>query len=99
MPRAAIESSTATPSREYKEPHERSNGPWDDYELDEGGRHLDRAEKIKANGKYVEAIAKHHEKKAKLHHGLAMKARHLRKSGAVSDRALAKAEERKHARS
>jgi len=95
MPRAAIESSTASPDK-YREPHERSNGPWDDYELDEGGRHLDRAEKIKANGKYVEAIAKHHEKKAKTHRDLAHKARHLRKSGAISDKALERAAERKH---
>lgn len=95
MPRAAIESSTQTPSK-YREPHERSNGPWQDYELDEGGRHLERAEKIKANGKYVEAIAKHHEKQAKMHHGLAHKARGLRKSGAISEMALEKAAKRKH---
>lgn len=97
MPRAAIESSTETPM-DRKEAHERPNGPWDDWELDEGGRHLERAEKIKANGKYVEAIAKHHEKKAKTHRDLAHKARHLRKSGAVSDKALERAAERKHDR-
>lgn len=95
MPRAAIESSTATSSHQYKEPHERKDGPWDDYEKEEAGRTLERADKIKANGKFVEAVAKHHEHKAKLHHGLAMKARHLRKSGAISDKAFEKAAERK----
>lgn len=95
MPRAAIESSTATPEK-YREPHERKEGPWDDYELDEGGRHLERAEKIKANGKYVEAIAKHHEKKASTHRNLAHQARHLRKSGMISDKALEKASNKHH---
>jgi hypothetical protein len=92
MPRAAIESSTATP---YREPHERKDGPWQDYELEEGGRHLERAEQIKGNGKYVEAIAKHHEKKAKMHRGLAHKARHLRGAGMISDKALERAAERR----
>lgn len=95
MPRAAIESAQGNTPSKYREPHERSSGPWQDYELEDGGRALERAEKVKGNPKYVEAIAKHHEKKAKLHHGLAEKARHLRKSGAISDKALAKAAERK----
>jgi hypothetical protein len=99
MPRVAIETSTATPARKYREPHERANGPWDAYELEDGGRALERAEQVKGNPKYVEAIAKHHEAKAKLHHGLAHKARHMRKSGAISDRALERAADRKHARS
>lgn len=94
MPRAAIESSTATPER-HKEPHERPNGPWEEWELEDGGRTMEHADRVKGNPKYVEAIAKHHEKKAKLHHGLAMKARHLRKSGAISDKALERAAERK----
>lgn len=93
MPRAAIESSTATP---YREPHERKDGPWQDHELEEGGRHLERAEKIKGNGKYVEAIAKHHEGRAKTHRKLAHQARHLRGQGMISDKALARAAEKRH---
>jgi hypothetical protein len=98
MPRTAIETSTATPEQ-HKPPHERPSGPWDDWETEDAGQTLERAEKIKANGKFVEHIAKHHEAKAKLHHGLAHKARYMRKSGAISDRALERAAERKHARS
>ena len=96
MPRAAIESSTATPGNEkYREPHERSNGPWDEYEKDDAGRTLERAEKIKANGKFVAEIAKHHQKKSKHHHEIASKLKHHMKSGLVSDKALERAASRK----
>lgn len=96
MPRTAIATSTDSPSSEkYREPHERPNGPWQDHELEDGGRALERAEHVKGNPKYVEAIAKHHEKKAKHHRALAESTRHLRKSGMISEKALERAAERK----
>lgn len=94
MPRAAIASSTGTPN-DRKEAHERKDGPWDEWELEEGGRHLERADKIKGNAKYVEAIAKHHESKAKHHRKLAHEARHLRGRGMISEKAMAKASEKR----
>jgi hypothetical protein len=79
---------------EYKEPHERKDGPWEDYELEHAGRTIDHAEKIKANPKLVEAVAKHHEKKAKMHHKLASGLKHHMARGLVSEKALAKASKR-----
>lgn len=90
MPRAAIESSTATPSK-YREPHARANGPWDEYELEDGGRTMERAEKIKANGKFVEHIAKHHQKKAAMHTKMAKHMMPHMKRGLVSEKAMGKA--------
>jgi hypothetical protein len=92
MPRAAIESSTQTP---YREPHERESGPWEDHELEQGGHHLERAEQIKANSKFVEAIAKHHEKKASMHRKLAKGMRHHMGRGMISEKAMKHAVERR----
>jgi hypothetical protein len=92
MPRVEIESAN---SGKYQAPHERQNGPWEDWELEDAGRHLEHAEKIRANPKMAEALAKHHEKKAKEHSKLAHHARHLRKSGHVSDTALKKAADKR----
>ena len=93
MPHAEISKGAGKPydGDKYKPPHERPSGPWDDYELEDGGHALERAEKIKANAKYVDAIAKHHEKKAKVHSKLAVETRALRRSGKISDEALRKA--------
>ena len=90
MPNAAITSANDEP-RKYVEPHERKAGPWDEYELSEGGRNLERAEKIKANPKFVDAIAKHHKKKAKHHRELAESVKGYMKRGLVSETALTKA--------
>ena len=87
---------TESEPHKYVEPHERKDGPWDEYELDDAGRHIERAEKIKGNPKFVEAIAKHHEKKAKTHSELADKTRGLRKSGHISEKALMNAEAKRH---
>jgi hypothetical protein len=81
---------------EHKEPHERKDGPWEDHELDHAGHHLEKAEKIKANPKFVEAIAKHHEKKAKAHHKLASGLKHHMARGLVSETALEKASKSNH---
>lgn len=94
MPRPP--NATESDPHKYVEPHERKDGPWDEYELDDAGRHIERAEKIKGNPKFVEAIAKHHEKKAKTHSELADKTRGLRKSGHISEKALMNAEAKRH---
>jgi hypothetical protein len=98
MPKAEIMS--ANDSREpvkYTPPHERKNGPWDEYDLEDGGRTMERAEEIRGNPKYVEAIAKHHEKKAKHHRKLAEGMKSHMKRGLVSERALEKAAKSNHA--
>ena len=87
MPRAEIISANS----KYTPPHERKNGPWDEYELDEAGRHLDHAEQIKANPKMVEAVAKHHKKKAKHHQQIAESLSGPMKRGLVSETAATKA--------
>jgi hypothetical protein len=89
MPRVEIMTSTETPKK-YVEPHERKDGPWDEYELEDAGRHMEVAEKIKANPKMVEAVAKHHEKKAKRHKKIASGMRHHMSRGLVSDKAMHK---------
>ena len=92
MPRAAI--MTANDSREpvkYTPPHERKNGPWDEYDLEDGGRTMERADEIRSNPKFVEAIAKHHEKKAKKHRKMAEGMRGHMKRGLVSEAAMSKA--------
>jgi hypothetical protein len=96
MPRISTDSKSGLSAgkgeamHEYKEPHERSSG-WQDYELEDAGRHLERADKIKANPKFVEAIARHHEKKAAHHRKLAEGMKGHLKRGLVSEKALEKA--------
>jgi hypothetical protein len=91
MPGVAIMTANESPSsKKYREPHERTDGPWDDYELEDAGRHLEATDKIKTNPKFVEAIAKHHEKRAKKHHKIASEMRHHMKAGHVSEKALAR---------
>lgn len=89
MPHAEIMS--ADSGKKYREPHERESGPWDDYEKEEAGRTLERAEKIKGNAKFVEAVAKHHEAKAATHRKLAKGMRGHMKRGLVSERAMERA--------
>lgn len=105
MPRVAIESANsgkggkggpyAEPTDTYKPPHERKDGPWDEYDLDSAGRDMERAEQIKGNPKFVEAIAAHHEKKAKHHRKLAQGMKGHMARGLVSDTAMKKAIEGK----
>ena len=87
MPRSEIESSTAS-STPRKMAHERLDGPWDDWELMDGAHHLERADKIAGNTKYLEAIRKHSEKKAKHHRDMAHHAGMLAKSGRISPKAM-----------
>ncbi len=94
MPKAEITSANSGDS--YKEPHERKSGPWDEWEMDDAGRTMERADKIRGNSKFVEAIAKHHEKKAAHHRKLAEGMKHHMRRGLVSEKAAAKASE-KHA--
>ncbi len=90
MPNAAITSANDEPER-HKPMHERKNGPWDEWELDDAGRHIEKAEQIKANPKLVAAVAKHHEKKAAKHHKIAAGMKDSMKRGLVSETALTKA--------
>ena len=80
MPKVQIESAyTPHPGAEkaeamhdkYTPPHERKNGPWQDYELDDMGRHVEMADKVKSNPKLMAAMAEHHHKKAKKHSDMA----------------------------
>lgn len=81
--------STEEPSsKKYREPHERKDGPWDEYELEDAGRHMEMAEKVKGNPKMAEAVAKHHEKKAKRHRKIAHEMRGHMARGMVSEKAL-----------
>ena len=98
MPHAEIMS--ANDSREpikYTPPHERKGGPWEDYELEDAGHTMERAAQIHSNPKFVEAIAKHHEKKAKKHRKLADGMREHMKRGLVSENALDRVSGSKHA--
>ncbi len=95
MPKAEIMS--ANDSREpvkWAPPHERKNGPWDEYDLEDAGRTMERADKIRGNSKFVDAIAKHHERKSKKHRDLADKLKGHMKRGLVSEKAAAKASEK-----
>lgn len=97
MPRAAITSANSGEGGKagpYKAPHERMNGPFEDYELEDGARTMERAEQIKGNPKYMAAIAEHHKKKAKHHHKLAESMKPHMKRGLVSEKAAAKASEK-----
>ncbi len=93
MPKVSIQSANSG-EREHKEAHERMHGPWDDWEIGEASRHLERAEKIKENPKFMEAIAKHHEEKAKHHRELATEVKHHMQRGLVSEKALHRASEK-----
>ena len=75
----------------YVAPHERKDGPWDDYELDEMGHHVERAEKIKGNPKLMAAMAKHQEKRAKKHSHMAKMMRPAMARGLVSETQATKA--------
>lgn len=94
MPSVAIESANsgegghAEPA--YKEPHKREKGPWHEHELEDGGRTIERAEAIRNNPAFSEAIAAHHEKKAKHHRKMAAGMKGHMKRGLVSEKALAK---------
>ena len=90
MPTAAIESA-------YEPPHERKSGPWEDYELEDAGRTMERADQIRGNPKMMEAMAKHHAKKAKHHKKIAEGMKSHMKRGLVSEKALAKASESRDA--
>jgi hypothetical protein len=94
MPRVSIMTSEA--STYNKAPHARKNGPWEEWELEDAGRHLEHAEQIKANGKLMDAIVKHHAKKAEHHRRLAEEMKPHMKRGLVSKRALDKVSEREH---
>lgn len=78
----------------YKVPHERMNGPFEDYELEDAGRTMERADQIRGNPKLVEAVAKHHKKKAKHHQQMAEAMKPHMKRGLVSEKAAAKASEK-----
>lgn len=94
MPKVEITSANSGKGGEagpYTPPHERKSGPYDDYELEDGGRTLERASQIQSNPAYVEAIAKHHEKKAKHHHKMAESMKPHMKRGLVSESAMKKA--------
>ena len=93
MPKAEIESA-ASPSK-YVPPHERKDGPWDSYELEDCGRHCEMADKIRDNPKLMEAMAKHHEKRAAEHHKIARSMKPHMKRGMVSEAALEKAAKRR----
>ncbi|MBV8474086.1 MAG: hypothetical protein JO107_14805 [Hyphomicrobiales bacterium] len=93
MPKVEIMS--ADSGGKYKEPHERANGPWDRWELDDAARHLRRAHDISGNKKFLEAIKKHQEEEAEEHHETARHAEMLAKHGKISEKALAKAKSRK----
>ncbi len=95
MPSAAIKSANSG-NEKYTPPHERKNGPWDEYELMDAGRDLERAERVKSNPKFMEAIAKHHEKKAAEHRKLADGMKQHMKRGLVSEKQLEKASKSNH---
>ncbi len=83
---------TAEP-KPYVPAHERTNGPWEDHELEDGAHHLRRAEHIIKNKKFLGAIKKHSERKARENHAMAHKAGMLAKLGKISPRALKKLED------
>ena len=92
MPKSGI--MTANDSDEpvkYTPPHERKDGPWDEYELEDGGRTMERADQIRGNPKMMDAMAKHHSKKAKKHRKMAQGMRDHMKRGLISEKAFEKA--------
>jgi hypothetical protein len=94
--KSGLSENRAEKMHEYKEPHEREHGPWHDWELMDAGRTLEHGEKIKGNHKFMEAIAKHHEEKAKHHRELSTEMKHHMRRGLVSEKALEKASRSNH---
>lgn len=90
MPSVDIETSTDG-RKKYVEPHERKNGPWEDYELSHAAESVEHAEKVKANPKFSAAVVKHVEQRAKKHAKTAQTLRHHMKRGSVSERQFEKA--------
>ena len=84
-PTPAVNSSEAD---KYVAPHERKSGPWAEYDLEDAGRTMEMADKIRGNPKFVEAVAKHHEKKAKHHRKMADGMRSAMQRGLVSEKAM-----------
>ena len=78
-----------------KSAYERENGPWDEWELSNAAEHLELADKLSGNPKFLEAIRKHSEKKAAEHQHVADHAARLAKSGKISEKQLAKMKERR----
>lgn len=94
MPRVAITSANSGKGGHagpYVPAHERKDGPWDEYDLEDAGRTMERADQIRGNPKMMEAVAKHHKKKAKHHQHLAEAMAPHMKRGLVSEKALEKA--------
>ena len=95
MPKAEIMSANSgeggTAAGPYTPAHERKNGPWDEYEMDDAGRTVERADQIRGNPKMMEAMAAHHKKKAKHHRKMAESMRGPMKRGLVSEKAFEKA--------
>lgn len=52
----------AMAATDYKPAHERPNGPWDDYDKDEGLRTLSKAHKIRKNKGFMGALKEHAKK-------------------------------------
>jgi hypothetical protein len=96
MPKSAITSAQDEPGK-WTPPHERKNGPWDSYDLEDASRTMERADQIRANEKMVEAVGKHHEKRAAHHRKLAKSMKRHMKRGLVSEKALEKASRADHA--
>ena len=95
MPRTP--NSAATPEKgKYVEPHERPNGPWDDYELSEAASHVHHVHKIAKNKKFMEAIKAHMEEEAEEKHESVRQMDMLAKSGRVSSAQLEKMKSRSH---
>ena len=75
----------------YVPAHERKNGPWDDYELEDMGRHVEMADKVKSNPKLMAAMAEHHRKKSKKHADMAKMMRPAMARGLISETQATKA--------
>jgi hypothetical protein len=89
MPREDIRTATDSPKK-YVDPHERPNGPWDNYELSDAAQHVHHVHKIAKNKKFMEAIKKHMEAEAEEKHESARQIDMLAKSGRVSSAQLEK---------
>ena len=92
MPKSGI--MTANDSDEpvkWTPPHERKDGPWEDHELEMAGNDMERADQIRGNPKMMDAMAKHHAKKAKHHKKLAEGMKGHKKRGLISEKAFEKA--------
>jgi hypothetical protein len=96
MPRVSIMTSTATPWRGGE--GKPKNGGYDDWQLEDAERTLDRADDIRKDAKLCEAIAKHAEGRSKSYHALAGRAAGYHKAGKISDKALARVVEKRRGR-